>query len=765
MESKAISAITVGNVTNCQPTNLIPHHYSTRSNAGLGPLEGKQYNSSGEEWDSDSEEEEADLDIDGRRHIATGARLDGVYFCDTDPDDTNTTVVRINRMEEQEAVGALQAYLENSLPAEFFQDGYGNVLPLERFKPHELAELQAKLWTDVPREEAAEEMLLIEDDLQLAKVSLSVGRIAEELAHSPRVFVLHNTTRPGCSNLACPQPQDTTEREIVVLEPLLNFASLTAAEMDYFDADIIVFRRNASYYEQNCFDLDMLPLVRQSPRFCLRCLGSLWNMRVQAWACMDREETMKQLVNAFQETLNFSSSEDTSVTSSSSFEEDRSTGTSGSESSPIHTDNHSPPLLQLDGTRVLRTRHSQAAPAANNGGHCERASGRTLLVTLPLRPSAANQLSLVASSPSKGCSNPNQLPHTTSLNNLAKSVIKMNAGYTVDANGSPQFSGGVNIGSSGRASDPTGSPQPFQNINTDSGDNLGAATLPNSSNEVDMVDVDSMGTLTAFGSPPSLDRPGIPRPLILESVDRGISVTDTEKKPSPISRQASPSKFRAQFPRDCESSGNNKDQATPSQPPKLVVPRISVYDLPPMPLCSCRKPWEGRMVHCSNTECIVGSYHHKCLTANEKRAIQRKSETWTCEICNREAERNLQPQGSSLDFRIPFTKEEIMGRLALPARAEGVHDPYGLASNPPVCYKSAPPVRDDGNEVVEGEVLGDNADEYGYEDDGDYEEGGYGEGGYEEEGYEEEGEYEEEEGYEEEYEYEEGQPGKPDSEC
>jgi hypothetical protein len=110
----------------------------------------------------------------------------------------------------------------------------------------------------------------------------------------------------------------------------------------------------------------------------------------------------------------------------------------------------------------------------------------------------------------------------------------------------------------------------------------------------------------------------------------------------------------------------------------------------------------------------VSWYHYNCFTKSEKLSAA-SSKKWRCPVCANETLLRTQPPTSIADFRIPFSKEEVMTVLDGHAPFVGAADPYGLASVPPVASRIEVPEEKD-EESVEWEYEEPSYEDYDEED-------------------------------------------------
>jgi hypothetical protein len=94
----------------------------------------------------------AERDIDGRKQIETDNNRDGLYTIGL---HANSLFLRFAVDGGQATVLQLRAYIVANIPRQFIQDGCGIQRSINELKVHHLATLQSRLWTTLPRAQAA----------------------------------------------------------------------------------------------------------------------------------------------------------------------------------------------------------------------------------------------------------------------------------------------------------------------------------------------------------------------------------------------------------------------------------------------------------------------------------------------------------------------------------------------------------------------------------------------------------------------------------
>jgi hypothetical protein len=126
----------------------------------------------------------------------------------------------------------------------------------------------------------------------------------------------------------------------------------------------------------------------------------------------------------------------------------------------------------------------------------------------------------------------------------------------------------------------------------------------------------------------------------------------------------------------------------PARPvPGSVVTHKSLFPHSTQLICSCRKAANTnseKIVQCRNPKCFVGWYHYKCLDRSGK--AYGRNGNFLCDVCYGEEYWSKGKKQGATDYRIPFTKEELVQGVSSMAGGIGVHDPYGLCA-----YNSAAP--------------------------------------------------------------------------
>jgi hypothetical protein len=84
----------------------------------------------------------------------------------------------------------------------------------------------------------------------------------------------------------CCREHNLAYRQVVALEPLLNNGSIiSASDLNLFNGEILVFRRNEDLLVNKGLDIDLI-LSNRSMVFCVGCIGWLWEQRRRVWAVM-----------------------------------------------------------------------------------------------------------------------------------------------------------------------------------------------------------------------------------------------------------------------------------------------------------------------------------------------------------------------------------------------------------------------------------------------------------------------------------------------
>jgi hypothetical protein len=122
-------------------------------------------------------------DIEDRKHVVTGPRQDGMYYLNGGQLHT----VQLSEDGEKTVEKELRDYLVKSLPEEMLTNGLGVVQPIADFKCHALAQLQAKLWADVPKSQSANMPKLSTSANHDALVRRMIKTIAEKLARGKQM--------------------------------------------------------------------------------------------------------------------------------------------------------------------------------------------------------------------------------------------------------------------------------------------------------------------------------------------------------------------------------------------------------------------------------------------------------------------------------------------------------------------------------------------------------------------------------------------------
>jgi hypothetical protein len=127
----------------------------------------------------DDDTGEAERDIDGRKQIETDNNRDGLYTIGL---FANSLFLRFAVDGGQAIVLQLRAYIAANIPWQFIQDGRGIQQSVDELKLHHLATLQSRLWSTLPRAQAA--VQLTPDDMSCddAQVWACVSLIEKSLA-------------------------------------------------------------------------------------------------------------------------------------------------------------------------------------------------------------------------------------------------------------------------------------------------------------------------------------------------------------------------------------------------------------------------------------------------------------------------------------------------------------------------------------------------------------------------------------------------------
>ncbi|KAJ4288574.1 Inhibitor of growth protein 5 [Kalmusia sp. IMI 367209] len=130
---------------------------------------------------------------------------------------------------------------------------------------------------------------------------------------------------------------------------------------------------------------------------------------------------------------------------------------------------------------------------------------------------------------------------------------------------------------------------------------------------------------------------------------------------------------------------SNTPCPVPAQPwpyaTSLAEPNPEIFLSKPLPcfkqlICSCKEPAETRkskIVQCWNPDCHVGWYHYACIDMKAK--ISSLWGRWICDACKQMGPLQLHRK---TDFTMPFTKEEILGKINGCNNVRGFEYPYGL---------------------------------------------------------------------------------------
>lgn len=97
-------------------------------------------------------DEELDRDLGQRKHVNTANNADGMYGVNL---HTDSNFARFPVNEGLPARVELCAYIKKHFSKQRFQDNYGRPCLAEDLEPGYMARLQAMLWQDIPRAQAA----------------------------------------------------------------------------------------------------------------------------------------------------------------------------------------------------------------------------------------------------------------------------------------------------------------------------------------------------------------------------------------------------------------------------------------------------------------------------------------------------------------------------------------------------------------------------------------------------------------------------------
>jgi hypothetical protein len=674
------------------------------------------------------EDEELDLDLKGCKHIKVGLGDDGDGIYHIGP-YRDSVFARISDGEQNAANSELRTYIKNHIPEQLLLDDYGEPLSIGALRPEHLVQLQAKLWRELPRAQAAITAPLKnvhENDAMIADMIAAIGdtlsecrctalhcHMTQESTHyslAPHVFVLCDRKKLECSNSLCHfvyEDLGVSDKvpQTVALEPLLDFSTLTPAfHANLFNGRVFVFRREDRKYANMNFNINSL-IPKERMNFCLECLHFLWNQRVKAWLVMNRLSQPRRLESGVHDqgftTLDCGSDEE------------------ASEKGNIELNGEcGRPAFLLDGTTEEKTMALFQIPRKKPESELNVTKGLyALKEEAPTHPEATTTTDeLWASTVSY------HLPPWPAVNNgkRPRSMVLMK----------------------------------FQDHDT----NFSAPSTPGPQHVDDYW-------LPHREERPDIKEGGVTRIEIIESAERAVpGIADMPGMPS-----STPEKTRITSPRECQEPWTSffmaeEDESDPesesvtagstrklradsptspvpsrlNQVPKQIQrdPNTRKFELAPpidrrvkLPspvYCICRQLKIGaEMVQCRNDDCSVVWFHYKCMTKGEK--LSSLWGNWTCQVCKTNKEYEEENSKVDLaDFKMSLLKEEVLGACEI---TQGVKDPYGMCSIP-VPSIPVPQMRDYDDEDWFEEYEGEEADyeegEYDEpEEEGDYEQGCY----------------------------------------
>ncbi|KAH7389817.1 hypothetical protein BKA66DRAFT_581428 [Pyrenochaeta sp. MPI-SDFR-AT-0127] len=264
---------------------------------------------------SDDSDYEPTLDLKGRKHMTSYDDAEGLYTLQPDVESSHL----IFPIPGKESADTLRRFIRDHLHSYYITDEYGYPRPLDSIPHNHLPNLQAKLWRELPQHHAS--ILSSDADLDelsrgfgpfirnptAARISAAIGnngvsdddellachiKIISTLLDSEHIFVLRDSSQICCQGIICQKEKGkhTTHAHIVVLEPLLDWGSVTPTnDVLIARGKVLVFRRNGEKMQDPHWTQISKRLIPQKPlAFCVECLERLMNSRVKAWKILDR---------------------------------------------------------------------------------------------------------------------------------------------------------------------------------------------------------------------------------------------------------------------------------------------------------------------------------------------------------------------------------------------------------------------------------------------------------------------------------------------
>ncbi|KAF1995716.1 hypothetical protein P154DRAFT_580589 [Amniculicola lignicola CBS 123094] len=213
-------------------------------------------------------------------------------------DDTLTLVKLPLPSNAKQAKKALRAHLGAHLGTHTLTE-HGREVCIQLAPTHHLPKQQAKLWEELPRQQAADVDIKSTPPTQdIIDAAPFIKQIAYQLGQN-QVFIKKNPAVPlPCSLHCCTEVREANGNPphdgLLVIEPFVDaltvrpINSKQAKLAKYLTFERVLVSKLSVYYPtlKKMIKLDTCGLG-----FCSYCLDYLWDRRVIAWACLDAKES------------------------------------------------------------------------------------------------------------------------------------------------------------------------------------------------------------------------------------------------------------------------------------------------------------------------------------------------------------------------------------------------------------------------------------------------------------------------------------------